>query len=244
MEAIAILETEGGEADAEGTDWRKIARSIVSEQKALATRMRLGLWKPAARADLVTLLGQLSDPFTLLRTELNSVGQADHQEPYWAQNAKHAAYLEASWKEMSQAAENPTASPGVPSPLVKRQRVNGTGIENLETNCVSNGVGAKVNGASLTETIGKEPTKAIKKSRRIIGVPCRNFVNGNCGFGASCGFLHAMVECPYFASNCCVHGDNCSFLHDARPNQPVDETKVLKEECADGQSAVAESRQS
>lgn len=234
MEAIAILEVEGGEEDPEGRDWKKLANSIVTEQKDLSTRMRLGLYSPAKRMNLITLLGQLSDPFTLLRTELNSVGQTEPQA-YWSQNAKHAAFIEASMKESSEDAgkvHEEVDTNGLPSPLVKRQKVNDADVENLDTNAVTK----KVNGNG-------ESTKAAKRGRKWHGVPCRHFMIGNCSFGANCGFLHAMVECPYFATNSCIHGASCSFLHSKRQDQPVEETKVVNEVVVDGET-IAEPDQS
>jgi hypothetical protein len=245
MEAIAILEAEG-EEDPEGTDWRRLARGIASDQKNLATRMRLGLYRPAKREALVTLLGQLSDPFTLLRTDLNSVGQTE-PEAYWAQNAKHAAYIEASWKESSKDAENQMGNPtdaivpnGLSSPLVKRQKVNGAELENVDANGLANGTTAKVSDSPELKNKEYESTKAAKKARRWNGVPCRHFMKGNCSFGASCGFLHAMVECPYFAINSCFHGDDCSYLHESRPDQSAPETKVCSEITLSEQPADAQ----
>eukprot|EP00930_Biecheleria_cincta_P056602 TRINITY_DN42680_c0_g1_i1.p1 TRINITY_DN42680_c0_g1~~TRINITY_DN42680_c0_g1_i1.p1 ORF type:complete len:549 (-),score=70.37 TRINITY_DN42680_c0_g1_i1:37-1683(-) len=68
-EAVWALQ---GKEDA-NEDWSAIADEVDEQQPELAERLRHSLPKPASRADLTRVIGSLSEPFTLLRTELNGL---------------------------------------------------------------------------------------------------------------------------------------------------------------------------
>merc|ERR1712232_1475755 len=88
-EAIAVLEAEGDE-DAEGTDWASVHVEMWEEQPDLARRVKDSLKRPASRGDLIQLLGSLMEPFTLVKTDLNTLvyysqtGQTG-STPNWAE---------------------------------------------------------------------------------------------------------------------------------------------------------------
>lgn len=72
MEAVAVLEAE--DVDNRGdVDWLELADSISHQQPKLAQRIRFELSRPSPRGDLVRILGSLAEPFTLVRSELNTL---------------------------------------------------------------------------------------------------------------------------------------------------------------------------
>lgn len=80
MEAIAALEynvsdtiDEKAAVGEKDCDWADIADSIDFDQPDVASRLRLALKRPATRNALVEALGQLSEPFTLIRTDMNTL---------------------------------------------------------------------------------------------------------------------------------------------------------------------------
>lgn len=80
-EAIAALEVEG-EADEEGTDWADIVHKKVLEeaQPHMVKRLKIYLHRPASRADLIQVLGSLSDPFTYMGNELDLLNEEDQEQ--------------------------------------------------------------------------------------------------------------------------------------------------------------------
>mmetsp|Transcript_46935 Transcript_46935/g.132364 ORF Transcript_46935/g.132364 Transcript_46935/m.132364 type:complete len:496 (+) Transcript_46935:89-1576(+) len=70
--AIAALEEPAPEGEAD-IDWVDIVDYVEYSQPDLASRLRLALTRPAPRSALVQVLGSLSDPFTLVRTSLNTL---------------------------------------------------------------------------------------------------------------------------------------------------------------------------
>lgn len=72
MQAIAALEADE-RAGGEDRDWADIIHCLFNYQRDLAYRLKHGLRRPASRGDLIELLGSLAQPFTLLRTELNTL---------------------------------------------------------------------------------------------------------------------------------------------------------------------------
>eukprot|EP00929_Paragymnodinium_shiwhaense_P007358 TRINITY_DN111262_c0_g1_i1.p1 TRINITY_DN111262_c0_g1~~TRINITY_DN111262_c0_g1_i1.p1 ORF type:complete len:503 (+),score=43.51 TRINITY_DN111262_c0_g1_i1:120-1628(+) len=76
MDAIAALEAEGAEDD-EGWDWSDIAYYMAALQPKLSQRMLSALPRPATRRDLVPFLGSLSEPFTIIRTYMNGLWEAN-----------------------------------------------------------------------------------------------------------------------------------------------------------------------
>mmetsp|Transcript_124524 Transcript_124524/g.277828 ORF Transcript_124524/g.277828 Transcript_124524/m.277828 type:complete len:457 (-) Transcript_124524:62-1432(-) len=70
MEAVAILEAED---DANDTDWADIAQGISADQPFLAERVKRSLRRPASREALLELLGSLAEPFTPIKTDMNSL---------------------------------------------------------------------------------------------------------------------------------------------------------------------------
>jgi len=73
MEAIAVLE-DGDETEAAATNWMGIATdSLYSWQPDLTKHLRLVLEPCTSRTTLIERLGSLSKPFTLVKTEYNSL---------------------------------------------------------------------------------------------------------------------------------------------------------------------------
>lgn len=70
--AVAALEA-GGNVDEELMDWGEVIEAISARQPALAQRLRLELPGPSSRGTLMRLLGNLDEPFTLVRSELNGL---------------------------------------------------------------------------------------------------------------------------------------------------------------------------
>lgn len=68
--AVAALEATR-EEDNNGTDWNFIAAKIASYQPFLCERLKTALPKPASRSELIQVLVSLTDPFTLIRTDMN-----------------------------------------------------------------------------------------------------------------------------------------------------------------------------
>jgi len=74
MEAIAALEA-AGSVDEENTNWSDIgnADSVVKCQPCLAKRLRGACKQQISRSQMIQLIGSLSEPFTLVRTDLNGL---------------------------------------------------------------------------------------------------------------------------------------------------------------------------
>jgi len=79
MQAIAALEADERDGG-EDMDWADIVHGLFKNQQDLAWRLKHGLRRPASRGDLIELLGSLSQPFTLLRTELNSLIEDEYED--------------------------------------------------------------------------------------------------------------------------------------------------------------------
>lgn len=79
MEAIAALEAEGEEEN-EDTDWSSIVQNLHQAQPMLAQRLKICLHQPASRSTLIQALGSLSDPFTLIGTDLNNLHPVEDKE--------------------------------------------------------------------------------------------------------------------------------------------------------------------
>lgn len=70
--AIAALEEQGPEGEAD-SDWVDIIDGLEYYQPNLASRLRLALKRPASRSSFIKVLGSLSEPFTQLRTYMNTL---------------------------------------------------------------------------------------------------------------------------------------------------------------------------
>lgn len=81
--AVAALEA-GGHFDEELVDWGEVIEGISARQPALAERLRLELRGPSSRGALMRLLGSLSAPFTLTKSELN--GLLEYPPETWRKN--------------------------------------------------------------------------------------------------------------------------------------------------------------
>lgn len=74
MEAMAALDTDGQDDDVRlDVDARGLLESLSSQQPDLARRLTISLPRQASRADLIKVLGSLSKPFTLMKSELNAL---------------------------------------------------------------------------------------------------------------------------------------------------------------------------
>jgi len=78
MEACATLEKPGD--DDEEVDWRGAMDNVAVQQPDLASLLKAQLPRATSTADLGRIIGSLSKPFTLVRTELNGL----LQYPVWS----------------------------------------------------------------------------------------------------------------------------------------------------------------
>lgn len=69
MQAIAALEVKGKDDDEE-IDWTELTPKVSECQAMLGHRLRTSLQRPASRHDLINVLGSLSDPVTLLQSDI------------------------------------------------------------------------------------------------------------------------------------------------------------------------------
>merc|ERR1712196_459630 len=87
MEAAAALDKRGVNEDVD-LDWNSIA-SHITQQPGIAERLRAGLPQKASRADMLQVIGSLTKPFTLVRSEVN--GLLDYPPWSWTHRRGYAS---------------------------------------------------------------------------------------------------------------------------------------------------------
>jgi len=168
MEAAGALDKRGVDEEV-GMDWNSIA-SHISQQPAIAERLRDGLPQKASRADMLKVIGSLAKPFTLVRTELNGL----IAYPPWSWMPSHRRGYASNNSAEQQAQQQPMLEPR----YYKREP------------CWFYVRGRCSKGQFCTYSHGDGDDQPVGSN----SPPCWWWLNGMCSYGEQCQFQHSTPD--------------------------------------------------
>lgn len=168
MEAAAALDKRGINEEVD-LDWNSIA-SHITQQPGIAERLRVGLPREASRADMLQVIGSLTKPFTLVRSELNGL----LAYPSWSWTRPHQRGYASKCSGEQLAPQQPVIDPR----YYKKEP------------CWFYARGRCSKGQFCTYSHGDGDDVSVGSTTP----PCWWWMSGMCTFGEQCHFQHSAPD--------------------------------------------------